>query len=110
MAATYASTDHAGKQPSAPALVIPVTATLDNSYPTGGYAFNAGEVARDEGGYSNPVLVLGVVGLPKGNFIPEWDATNNKLIVRQISDGAEVANTTDLSTTPGTLDLLVFGK
>ena len=110
MAATYAlaTNGHAGQQPSAPNIQAAIEATLDASYPAGGYDFDPAAQLQALGNYDKAPQVLSVLVEPKGNVMGEFDRANNKLIVRQISDGAEASG--DLSTTSGTLRVLVTAQ
>jgi len=99
-----------GKMPSAPNAHVFLTLTLDNSYVTGGYAFDAQQEFRAKGGYDHkPVLgELFVTSELKAGYSVEYvdDAlvANRKLKVL-VPAGTEVPNATDLSVTPGTIRL-----
>jgi len=101
---------HAGQQPSAPNIQLAVTLTLDTPYATGGVDFDAAEIARSLGGYDKAPAILAVQAAPKADFHGEWDSSTDKMLIRVGSTGAEVANTTDLSVTPGTLDVLITAQ
>lgn len=101
---------HAGQQPSAPNIQLAVTLTLDTPYVTGGVPFDAAEIAKTLGSYDKAPAILAVQVAPKGDFIGEWDEAANTMKATVISTGAEVANSTDLSVTPGTLDVLITAQ
>lgn len=75
---------------------VVTTVSFDNSYPTGGYPFDAnaqlGLSTIEEG----PQIQA------KGGVLPEYDATNKKILIRWGNAGSaslmpEVTNGTDLS-------------
>lgn len=69
--------------------------TFDSSYPTGGEAVGATELAT-LGLASITHLLPGSANLDaKG----EWDSANSKLMLRVVSTGAEAANASDQSAT-----------
>jgi hypothetical protein len=82
-----------------------VTFAGDDAYPTGGTAAFAALIKAQTGDNRTPIIII--AGLC-GAFLPQYDVANDKLVVRQLSDGAEVANTTDLSGT--TFNLVVVSK
>ena len=88
-----------------------VQVTLDNSYPTGGYAF---EPKATQGGVSDVVAVFISVraGVAADGRVYQYDPTNKK--IKAFEDGATVAGAldevvaaTDLSTV--VLNVLVIG-
>lgn len=68
---------------------------LDNSYPTGGYAIEFGFI---------PAFLVTQV---EGNYIGEYDNANEKVKIKLVSTGAEVAAATDLSSV--TMQYLAMG-
>ncbi len=96
MAVTNTLVKHAGKMPSAPNILLALDVALDNSYPTGGYAFDPGALLQSLGGYDKvPVVASVLFEQNKGGFQFEFDRGNNKIIIRTAA-GVEVANTFDL--------------
>lgn len=83
-----------GGQASAPIFVERLSFPGDSAYPTGGTA--AFEVAYQAATAQGRTIVT-VVSDDCGDNKVEYDRVNDKLKVRVISTGAEVANTTDLS-------------
>ena len=110
MAATIALAEHGGKQPSAPSISLRLDFTGDTSYPTGGYAFDPAAELQSKAGYDKPPVILGVVIPAKADHIFEWDRATKKLLYRVGSTGAEVANTTDVSVTPGLIEVLILAE
>ena len=112
MAASYAiPTDgHSGKQPSAPNINVLLEATLDASYPTGGYAFDPAALLQALAGYDKAPPVMFVSGEVKGDHVAEFDRAASKLKILLRSTGAEVAGAVDLSVTPGTIRLLIIAQ
>ena len=88
MAATLAvvKRSHPGSQ-----RIVVADVTFDNSYPTGGEAIAAGDAGLG-------AIQFAVTGGNTANTFA-WDYTNGKLLAYVRTTGAEVANTTDLSTT-----------
>lgn len=78
----------------------------DDAYATGGTAGFLATI-RSALAHQAPVTILGVLPQDCGAFLPIYDYANDKLIVRQLSDGAEVANAADLSGTK--FNLIVIG-
>lgn len=70
---------HGGKQPSAPSIALALDVSLDASYPTGGYDFDAGAVLQELGKYDKPPEVLNVIAEPKGGYSLEYDRSTKKL-------------------------------
>lgn len=103
MAATITLVEHDGKQPSKAGIRFYLNVQGDASYPTGGYAFDPGALLQSLGLYDKKPEVQFVQSEIKGNFLAEYDRANDKLIYRQVSDGAEVAGATDLSGPTGLL-------
>ena len=66
--------------------------TFDSSYPTGGELLAPSDLGLDDIDHLNVMLLSGA--------FPVWDKTNDKLKVFTAA-GAEVANTTDLSSLSG---------
>jgi hypothetical protein len=86
-----------------PIFLKPVSFAGDGAYATGGTADFQASVRADLG----PALeVVEVISGIAGNYIAQYDKANDKLLIRQISDGAEVANATDLSGTTFNLTLV----
>lgn len=83
-------------------FVTQLALALDNSYPTGGYAL---ALADDIPGHS----VLFVDVQPVAGYLFSWDRANGKLIVLDAATGAEIADTTDLSSVTG-LVVTVFSE
>lgn len=77
----------------------------DDSYPTGGtLTFQA--LVRTAVGAD--VEVLAAVAQDCGLFLPVYDKAADALLVRNLTDGSEVTNATDLSGT--TFNVLVVAK
>lgn len=87
---------------------VVTTVAFDNSYPTGGYPFDA-----------NAQLALSTIEegpfiQSKGGVFPEYDATNKKILIRWGNAGSasicpEVTAATDLSTITG-VQVVAEGK
>lgn len=71
---------HAGKQPSAPTIVLAVDVDFDNSYPTGGEAFDAPALLKSLGKYDKAPTVIGVVIESKLGYVLRYDSTNKKIM------------------------------
>jgi len=111
MASTIALSNHGGKQPSAPLIATVLDFTSDTSYPNpAGWPFNPGALLQSLAGYDKAPEVMSVLSEPKGDYYAQWDRSDNSLHFYLVSTGAEVANTVDLSTTPGLVKLLVLAK
>lgn len=79
----------------------------DGAYPTGGTpGFEA--YVREVLGLETNVDVLGVISGDSGIYVAQYDRANDKLKVRTMATGAEVADTTDLSGT--TFNLIVISR
>lgn len=115
MAIAVALAKHAGKRYSKQNILVAVEATLDNSYPTGGYPFDPVALMKDLGNYDKDPDVLFVQfeqnkgGLQFEFVRDELVPANRKLLVRDAA-GAEIAATTDLSVTPGTVNGLITAQ
>ena len=70
---------------------VVASVAFDSSYPTGGEALDHADYVP-----AGSVL-LGVMIASDGTYRFEYDEENNKLVAITWVDGAEVANTTDLS-------------
>ena len=81
MAIVNTKSQHAGKQPSAPLIAMLVSSALDNSYPEGGYPFDAGTIARDLMTGDKVPTAISVKADPQAGFSFLWDRTNLKLKV-----------------------------
>lgn len=68
----------------------------DSAYPTGGSPDFEGALRARVG--DNREILAVVIG-PSGVYVPEFDKTNDKLMVRTMVDGSEVPNATNLSGT-----------
>ena len=79
---------------------IVVTLTLDNSYPTGGYAITAGQFGASNGRVIEGAALLGG-NAAAGGYQPIWDNVNGKLMVWRTGAvnavAEQVPNATDLS-------------
>lgn len=75
-----------------PIFMKVVTVAFDSSYPTGGEALDH----TDYQPKGTPVF-LGAICETDGTYRFEYDEENSKLVAITWVDGAEVANTTDLS-------------
>lgn len=77
--------------------------TFDSSYPTGGETLTAANFSVG--------AIKALTGGMNGGYVPEWDATNGKLLAFEAGADAapldEVANTTDLSAV--VFPVIVFG-
>lgn len=80
---------HSGKQPSAPLIGLEVLATLDSSYPPGGYAFNPGAVLQTLGNYDKAPTAVAVLPQPNGGWSGEFDWATSKL---KVLKGGGVSN------------------
>lgn len=89
-----------------PVILVNLSFDGDDSYPTGGTA-GLEQLVRDALGGEN-VELLAVVAQDCGLFLPSYDKANDTLLVRNLTDGTEVADTTDLSTT--TFNVLAIAK
>jgi len=108
-----------GEKPSAPLFAIDVSFAGDSSYPTGGTAdfqesvrdaietYMAAQSDANVRGRWN-VEIQCVAGFNCGQYVPWYDAANDKLYVRDGGHATwdEVANTTNLSGTTFNLTLL----
>jgi hypothetical protein len=72
-----------------------VPITLDDSYPTGGYAISSDDLGY--GGDASFRILDGTVSDGSTPLRYIWDADNSKLKLIVVSTNAEVANETDLS-------------
>lgn len=99
----------AGAKPSAPLYALRVSFAGDGSYPTGGTVDFEGtlQAAFASAGLKG-LAVLGVISEICGDNKCEYDFANDKLFVRVISTGVEVANAVNLSGT--TFNLLVLAQ
>lgn len=70
-----------GGQPSAPTTLVPMTITLDNSYPTGGYPLDIDQKVVDLGLTSIKPTNVALVTEQKSGYVFEYDRTNKKLKV-----------------------------
>ena len=70
---------HLGKQASSPLVVMALDVTLDNSYPTDGWAFDAPALARSKGVYDKTPTVLDAVIEQKAGYSFAYDKTNKKI-------------------------------
>ena len=90
-------------------FLVNLTIVGDDAYPTGGTAAFQDAVRAATG---NEIEVMAVVGNDCGGYIPNYDKTNDKLVVYEAGADAaaldEVTDTTDLSST--TFQLLILGK
>lgn len=97
MAAVLTAGLVAGKDPSAPLFIKRFTVAMDNSYPTGGELVDMDALVP--GGVANVVAVL--FGEGWLGWEPEYDRTNEKILVRvnagADTPSAEEGDTTDLS-------------
>lgn len=84
-----------GEQPGAPSFMLRLSFPGDDSYPTGGTAAFQDFVRAAVGGRA--VEVIDVIAGDCADNVPYYDKANDKLKVRVLSTGAEVANTTNLS-------------
>ena len=92
-----------GKVPSAPLFAERISVLGDSSYPTGGTASFSATVAAAVG---RAVDIVDVISGDCGDNHVEYDAANDKLKVRVISTGAEVANATNQSAVTFNLTVL----
>lgn len=86
-------------------LLVDVSVQGDDSYPTGGTAGVEATIKTALAAGSNPGALLGnydLLGVEHIDALADvgrYDAANDKLIVRNMSDGAEKGNGTDQSGT-----------
>ena len=85
MALTNTLAAHAGKQPSAPLIVLAVDVDFDSAYAEGGMAFDAAALLQSLGGYDKAPTVLATKFMPKAGYSFWWDATNKKVVAYQES-------------------------
>lgn len=103
-----ASQAKAGFAPGDPMYIDVITLSLDNSYPTGGYAFDAlfaSSIAKGR-------TILGVTQNNEPGSVkihPRYVRSTGKLMAIVQSTGAEVAAAVDLSSVVG-LELVVLSK
>lgn len=83
MVATNALAVHAGKQASSPLAVVGINVTFDNSYPTGGYAWDPQALLKSLGKYDQSPEIVAVLPEPKSGYMFEYDRVNTKLKVLQ---------------------------
>lgn len=96
----------AGVVPSHALVAFRMSFDGDDAYATGGTA-NFSTVVHEAIEHKAPLTILGVVPENCGAYLPQYDKVADKLLVRQLSDGAEVAAAADLSGTSFTI--LVIG-
>lgn len=94
---TLSVVKHLGQQPSAPGIELIMDQVGDDSYPTGGTAFDADALLKTSGNYDRPQEAAFVVFEPQTGFNAVYDR-GNKLLKVYDDAGTEIANTTDLST------------
>jgi predicted CopG family antitoxin len=97
--ATAATLDAEVGREGGPVISARITFEGDDSYPTGGSADFSDFVAAALGVKAGDLEVLAVIGQNLSDHELLYDKANDKLIVRVASTAAEVANTTDLSST-----------
>jgi len=73
---------------------------FDDAYPTGGEELKPATLGLRRFDFVNVTN--------KGGYTFDFDYTNNKIVVRNISDGNEVSNGTDLSSLTG-VKVMVIG-
>lgn len=95
-----------GEAPGAPTFVERLSFVGDDSYPTGGTAAFQQFVRDILGGRA--IEIIDIIPGDCADNVPYYDKTNDKLKVRVLSTGAEVANATNLSGV--TFNLTVLGK
>ncbi len=106
---TLGTDGKAGAKPSAPLYALRVSFAGDGNYPTGGTADFEGSMQAALASVGlRGLKVLGVISEICGDNKCEYDFANDKLLVRVISTGAEVANAANLSGT--TFNLLVLAQ
>lgn len=110
-----------GDKPSAPLFAIDVSFEGDDAYPTGGTpgfeelvrdAIEAANKAKSDKNVRGrqDITVQCVAGYQAGQYVPYYDAANDKLMVFDGGSAtwAQVAATTDLHTTVFNLTLLCY--
>lgn len=81
IAVALAAAGSIGFQPSAPSPAAAFDVTLDNSYPTGGYPFDAGALVGSKLGLAVAPVNLSVVAEAVGGYRFEYDRAAKKLKV-----------------------------
>lgn len=103
--ASGALTVKTGEAPGAPTFVVSISFDGDDSYPTGGtLAFQ--QFVRNIVTGTPSLEIVDVISGDCGNHKAEYLKGTDALKVRLISTGAEVANSTDLSSTTFNLTVL----
>src|SRR4051812_17675285 len=92
-----------GNAASGPLYADRMTIVLDNSYPTGGYAFLAPYVAKVGQGRTP----LGII-MNSTKYRAEYVNASGKLLIRDLTSGLEVGNGVDLSAV--TIDITVISN
>ena len=113
MALTNALAGHAGKQPSAPFIALPVDVDFDTSYPTGGEDFDPQALLKSLGSYDKDAVLLGVFPENKNGhtieYVDDVVPANRKLKVFTAS-ATEFGNGVDAAAALGTVRVLILAR